>query len=125
MTIEEAQICAELFVENKKEKLSSRTIKGVCSLLKEACKLFPETIREIDPNNMGKLFRFFHAIIVRASIKKIGEEPTRESLYNIGLDMDAVIQEFREVFYTDADDNQWLSPNEEIIRQLVNEIERR
>jgi len=119
MTIEEAQICAELFVENKKEKLSSRTIKGVCSLLQEACEHFSRIIGEIEPNDMERLFRFFHAIIVRESIEKIGEEPTRELLETIGLDMEAVTEEFREVFYADAGG---LYQNEEIIRQLVNEI---
>lgn len=111
MTTKEARICAELFAEEKRGIVPDDTINMVRSLLKEACGHFPGIIREIEPGNMDRLFKFFRAIIVRLVIEEFGMELARSLSRDLDLDVIVVMAEFRQEFVNGGEPE--LPPEEE------------
>jgi len=111
MTTHEARICAELFAEEKRGIVPDDTINMVRSLLKEACGHFPGIIREIEPGNMDRLFKFFRAIIVRLVIEEFGMELARSLSRDLDLDVIVVMAEFRQEFVNGGEPE--LPPEEE------------
>lgn len=110
MKIDEAQICAELFAEQRRGIAPDEAVDTVRALLKEACKHFPGIIGDIEPGNMDRLFKFFQAIIVRLALEEFGEELARSLSSELGMDVVVVMAEFRREF---LDNNESELPPEE------------
>ena len=110
MTIEEARVCADLFAEERRGEVPDEVVDEVRTILKEACERFPNIIGEIEPGNMGRLFKLFRVVIFRVVSGELGEKLTLSLSQKLGLNVTLIMADFRE-FFDDGPDN--LPPEEE------------